>query len=296
MSGIETLPPGVRLSDSRAEYGSASALPLLVVENERCRAVLAFQGAQLLSFAPKDGPELLWLSPRAHFAPGQAIRGGIPLCLPWFGVNRRRPELPKHGWFRTRPWQLREIRVDASGAVSVVMGVASQPGDLREFPWAFEAEVEYRLASELQCTLQLRNASDTVMPLSFAMHSYFVADVAAAKVFGLGSGRCLDNTDSLRVKQQPAPQGFEAEVDRVFEGVGGSQRLEAGEHAVQISGQACDTLVIWNPGAELAEQLADVGDGYRDYVCVERGMAFADEVALAPGDEYRASMTIALLK
>ena len=90
--------------------------------------------------------------------------------------------------------------------------------------------MEYRFGCQLQLELQVRNCSDTVMPLSFAMHSYFAAAVEQARVFGLGTGRFLDNTDSLLAKQQSEPQVFHGEVDRVFESVGGIQRLEVGEH------------------------------------------------------------------
>ena len=292
MNSTCELPAGVSLSDSRAEYASEFPLPLLRVETPLCRAVLALQGAQLLSFAPGGGHDWLWLSPDAEFAKGRAIRGGIPLCLPWFGVNRRRPELPKHGWLRQRDWQLQSASCDAQGEVSLRLATASLPSELPDFPWVYEVEVEYRFGCQLQLTLQVRNCSDTVMPLSFAMHSYFAAAVEQARVFGLGTGRFLDNTDSLLAKQQSEPQVFHGEVDRVFESVGGIQRLEVGEHRLAIAGDGCDTLVIWNPGAALASGMADVGDGYRDYVCVERGMAFADELTLAPGNDCCATMMI----
>lgn len=286
------LPAGVSLSDSRAEYGSDYALPLLRVDTPQCRALLALQGAQLLSFVPAQGRDWLWLSPAAEFAPGKAIRGGIPLCLPWFGVNRRSPSLPKHGWLRQRDWQLREAVGHENGDVSLCLATASLPAEWRDFPWAYEVEVTYRLGRQLRCELRLRNCSDTVMPLSFAMHSYFAAEIDQAEVYGLGRGHFLDNTDGLQVKQQTEPQRFDGEVDRVFEGVGGTQRLQTGEQLLSIQGEGCDTLVIWNPGASLAAGMADVGRGYRDYVCVERGMAFADELALPPGGDYSAVMMV----
>ena len=286
------LPAGVSLSDSRNEYASESSIPLIRVETPLCRAVLALQGAQLLSFVPESGRDWLWLSPQAEFAPGKAVRGGIPLCLPWFGVNRRRPELPKHGWLRQRDWQLQAASCDAEGVVTLQLATASLPSELPDFPWVYEVEVEYRLGREIELELRVRNCSSTVMPLSFAAHSYFSAIIEQAQVFGLGSGRFLDNTDSLLAKQQVEPQTFFGEVDRVFEGAGGRQRLLTGSQTLDISGEGCDTLVIWNPGERLAADMKDVGGGYRDYVCVERGMAFADELALAPGDDCVARMVI----
>lgn len=286
------LPPGVRFSDSAREYDSAEALPLLVVEAPECRAVLALQGAQLLSFVPAGDSDWLWLSPKARFEQGQALRGGIPLCLPWFGVNRRQPELPKHGLVRQRPWQLQGVERCGS---EFVLSLSCQSGEQEAalFPWRYRAEIEYRLGAELVCELSIYNQGKQPMPLSFALHSYFAADIRRAGVTGLGRGVFLDNTRGLETHQLTGEQRFDGQVDRVFEGVGGCQSLLGGHRSLAISGRGCDTVVLWNPGEELAGQLDDVGRYYSDYVCVERGMAFADELLLAPGASHQAQMKVA---
>src|SRR5690554_6954112 len=103
---LDVTSDSIRISDTRQCYGSDRALPCLDVQTERLRAVVAFQGAQLLSFCPAGEAEWLWLSPNARFEEGRAIRGGIPLCGPWFGSRLDNPGLPKHGFLRNRPWQL----------------------------------------------------------------------------------------------------------------------------------------------------------------------------------------------
>ena len=113
------------------------------------------------SFVPESGRDWLWLSPQAEFAPGKAVRGGIPLCLPWFGVNRRRPELPKHGWLRQRDWQLQAASCDAEGVVTLQLATASLPSELPDFPWVYEVEVEYRLGRKIELELRVRNCSDS---------------------------------------------------------------------------------------------------------------------------------------
>ncbi len=292
MISARDLPATVALSDSREEYGSAEALPLLVVESERCRAVLALQGAQLLSFVPRGDADWLWLSPKVTFTPGAAIRGGIPLCLPWFGVNRRQPALPKHGWLRQRDWTLLAAEQRDNGDCLLRLGTSATAAEQRDFPWVYDVEVSFRLGAALHCELTVYNRSREVMPLSLAMHSYFAADLERAAVTGLAAGRFLDNTEGLAAGQLEGPQTFAGEIDRVFEGVGERQQLETGSGALTVAGQGCDTVIIWNPGAALASEIADIGEHYRDYVCLERGMAFADELGLAPGACHRAQLHI----
>ena len=285
------LPRGVRLSDSRQEYGSEYPLPLLVVETAQCRAIFALQGAQLLSFSPVGDADWLWLSPKASFTPGAAIRGGIPLCLPWFGVNRRFSGLPKHGFVRQRAWQLLEAANDGAELV-LCFATESTVEERALFPWAYSVQAEYRLGHELRCGLQIRNLSEQYLPLSFALHSYFAADTSLASVQGLGSGAYLDNTQGLAPSQLDGKQIFDGEIDRVFEGVGGTQRLTTGGGEIEVSGRDCDTVVVWNPGVSLASTIGDIAEHYCEYICVERGMAFADEVSLAPGGSYSALMHV----
>jgi len=113
-----------------------------------------------------------------------------------------------------------------------------------------------------------------------------------ASVQGLGDGDYLDNTQGLAKCRLTNAQRFDGEVDRVFEQVGGVQELATGKGPLAIAGQGCDTVVVWNPGAILADKMDDVAEHYSDYICVERGMAFADELLLPPKGCHHAQMRI----
>ena len=284
---------GVSYSNSTAEFGSADNAPVVVVDTAYCRAVVSLLGAQVLSFIPRGGRDWLWLSPRARFTEGQAIRGGIPLCLPWFGVNRHQPGLPKHGFLRSREWQLRAAECMADGAVRLRFEISSAEGEFTQFPWRYQVVAEMVFSDTLRLQLTISNSSATTMPLSFAMHSYLAVNgLDSAVVSGLDGQHFLDNTDELRRKLLRGEQRFEGEVDRVFEGVRTDQRIETSERRLRVSGTGCDTVIVWNPGAVLARTMADVGDSYGQYVCVERGRAFADEIELDAGAEWRAEMCL----
>lgn len=291
--------PGLRLVDSAGLLpGTGPGLPLLQIEHPRCRALVALQGAQILSFqpvgGPRDGEELLWLSPQAHFEPGKPVRGGIPLCLPWFGPHPQRDDFPRHGFGRLLDWQLLAARATAE-AMQLSFALETGPATRAWAPIPFHARLDLLLGDQLHLALTFSNPGAGSLPLSWAFHSYLsVADLALARVTGLEGRDYLDNTRQLARHIQKGAIGFGAEVDRVYEGVGGTQHLLP-QPGISVSGEGCDTVIVWNPGPGGAA-LADIGaDAVGGFVCVERGAAFADGWLLAPGESRAASMVLSAL-
>ena len=307
--------PQVSLTNSATLYPEhtslpSESLPLLVIDNAHCRAVIALQGAQLLEFTPHGGDSLLWLSPNAIFAPGKAIRGGIPVCLPWFGVNQQAPDKPKHGFVRNRDWALHSVDTTLDGGTRLCFTFDYDGSDAALFRWPFRAQLEMQLGTDIQLTLSVthtedntasstarntaRSTRDELLPLSWALHSYHpVNDLAKARVTGLKDRCYLDNTRGLAPTTQDDDITFTGEVDRVYAGVGGQQIIQ-GQPTIGIRGEGCDSVIVWNPGERLAAQMADIGkENYREFICVERGMAFGDALTLACGDSTRAHLTIA---
>jgi glucose-6-phosphate 1-epimerase len=277
-----------------SELSSESAdLPVLECISETCRAVISLQGAQILSFRPSGKDELLWLSPLSSFRVGDVIRGGIPLCLPWFGVNRRQVDLAKHGFARTQLWTLDDVQQAEDDKITLQFGFSPTKDDLAVFLFPFRAQLDVTLGDELHLKLSIINQGRETMPLSFALHTYFaVGDLGRVKIDGLSGSAYLDNCQGLAKFVQSDPLVFDKEIDRVYEGLGGSQSILDAGRRIDIGGVGCDTVVVWNPGAELAGKMADVGSHYLDYLCVERGMAFDDEQLLAAGGVTVAEMTL----
>lgn len=284
----------IHFTDSKKLYGSAEVLPCIMVKTSRCTAVVALQGAQLLSFKPIGDRDWLWLSPLAKFQTGVAIRGGIPICAPWFGVNRQHTALPKHGFVRNRMWQLTGADELDEHLVRLRFKFLSDIGDTENFPWPIYAELEMYLADEVSLSLRIGNMGELPMPLSFAFHSYFaVDDLSHVEIPELAGQQYLDNTDALTTKLQPTALRFSDEVDQVYNGVATSQSLCAGEDVIYVAAQHCDTAIVWNPGARLATHMSDIGNHFFEYVCLERGMAFNDELELPAGEAFQASMSLA---
>ncbi|WP_323845273.1 D-hexose-6-phosphate mutarotase [Microbulbifer magnicolonia] len=276
-------------TDSGAVYGKPG-LDLLLVQTPLCRAVIARQGAQLLEFQAADREPLLWLSPEAQFEAGKAVRGGIPLCLPWFGIHRRDPAKPKHGLVRTQAWQLAGAKELEHGDVELVFTFRHAGSELFAAP--FFCEFRMRLGRELQLHLRLENLSEETAEYSWAWHTYFpVASVREIEVHGLEHTDYLDNTRELARFRQEGPLTFPGEVDRVFENAPAHQRILTSA-PIDCYSDNCRTVITWNPGAELAATLADVGEHYGEFVCVEHGNAFAGSWQLAPAAQAEAALIL----
>lgn len=289
--------PTLRETTSAALYGSpAPGIPLLVVDSPRCYAVIALQGAQLLEFKTKpDFTPLLWLSPKAVFAAGKAIRGGVPICAPWFGPHPREKTYPKHGFVRSELWALTHSAQTADGITHLVFTYTPSEAAQQLYPFAFSLRLIMTLSEDIQLALEVTNHSTQAMPFSWALHSYHpVGDLASVQVEGLENIPFLDATDGYARKQEAVPIHFAGELDRVYENVPSTQMIR-GVPSITISGMNCPTCIVWNPGAALAATMPDVQDGFSEYICVERGAAHGNSWEVPAGNTQCASLRIALM-
>ncbi len=279
------------LSNTQERYDATDALPLLIIDTPTCFAVISFQGAQLLEFQPKGDQPWLWLSPLANFRHGQAIRGGIPVCLPWFGVHQEDPNKPKHGFVRDRIWQLSHID-ESPDKLDIVLDFSYDGSEPALFATAFSCQLRFCLDDALSIELQLNNDSSEAQLFSWALHSYLAVNaIADTRISGLNKQHYLDNTQQLKTFMQAGHIVFSGEVDRVYQACESAQTLET-HHHLTISGKHCPSCIVWNPGEDLALQMQDVQQHFKDYVCVERGCSFEDSITLRPNQRFNSTMHI----
>lgn len=284
--------PHAQLCHSRDLYPEASGagLDLIQVQTELFNAIISPYGAQLLSFTPRDARDLLWVSPNCRFEAGSALRGGIPLCLPWFGAHPTDASKPNHGFARNRFWELTTI---ASAGEECRLSFALQhPGD-QLFAQAFSAELSIHMAEHLQLNLAVSNTSEQTLDCSWVLHSYFATGpIDQVQVSGLEGRRYLDKTRGQAESIQTGKVTFNGEIDRVYPGVDNPVQIHS-HNDITIEHQGCPSVVVWNPGAELAARIGDIGPGNEHgFVCVERGACASDIWQLAPGEQRRASKFI----
>ncbi|MBN8430708.1 D-hexose-6-phosphate mutarotase [Microbulbifer salipaludis] len=289
MAAHDHLASYITRTDSGALYDKPG-LDLLVVQTGLCRAVIALQGAQVLEFTAQGRAPLLWLSPAAVFEAGTPVRGGVPLCLPWFGENTRDPAKPKHGLVRSQQWELAGSEERADGSVVLVFRFR-HAGDAL-FASSFECELRVGLGTALAFDLALTNTAEVATEYSWALHTYFaVEDIAGVEVEGLSGVSYRDKTRGFARDVLDGMQVFTGEVDRVFEQAPAQQTIHT-PNPITTRSAGCHTVITWNPGAELAVTIGDIGAHFSGFVCVEHGNAFANSWQLAAGETAHASLTL----
>lgn len=245
---------------------------LLDINNAHGSATLSLFGGQVLSFVPaQDGRERLYLSKLARVDGSKSIRGGIPVCWPWFGAHKTATGVPAHGFARTRQWQLLESGDDAAGTWLLL-----QATDTAGAGFAGEAQLQLhiRVGSTLQVELRTTNTGTTPFPLSAALHTYFaVQDIRRTELRGL-SGRYSDKTRDWEHFDTPLPYYFSEETDRIhLHAAPALDIVEAGEARTHIASNGHDSIVVWNPWSECARNFPDMeAQDYTRMLCVETAL------------------------
>lgn len=288
------LPDGARL-----EKGSGN-LDRLAIETDEAEAHVYLHGAHVTHFKPRGARPVLFLSDRSFFeagTPGKPIRGGVPLCFPWFGPKADDAAAPAHGFARTLTWRLGDVIRNARGSVQATLHLSSNDYTRRLYPHELTATFVVTVDARLTMELIVRNAGTAPMVVEEAFHSYLaVGDVRRVTVGGLEGLPYVDKTDGFARKVgESAPVSITRETDRVYPGARGEATVTdpvwGRRIVVRKSGSA--TTVVWNPWMEKARAMADLGaDAWREMVCVEAANAMDDALTIAPGEAHAASATI----
>lgn len=259
------------------------------VDNEQATATILLQGAHLIHWAPKGQKPVIWTSPEARFAPGKSVRGGVPVCWPWFGPHPTQPAFPAHGFARTVMWEPIGAKSLAEGTWLAFRLLPSEA--TRAFwPHPSELVLQMVIGKTLDLDLATWNTGREPITIGDALHTYFaVGDVRAAKIHGLHEVYYLDKVDGGKRKQQIGPVLIDREVDRVYVDTRDPCVIEDPRYArrIRITKENSRTTVVWNPWVEKAAKMGDLGpDGHLHMVCVESANAADDVVTLAPGAEH----------
>ena len=258
-------------------------------------AAIALQGGHITHFCPKGQAPLIWVSERAHYAPGKAIRGGVPVCWPWFGPHATDTTLPAHGFARTALWQVLETKSLADGQTWVRLGLPADEARHALWPHPSAAELDITVGHALTVTLVTRNTGTESFILGEALHTYFqISDVGNLRVRGLEGCEFLDKVDSGARKMQQGPIQFEGEVDRVYLNTTADCLIEDRglQRRIRIASQGSHATVVWNPWTEKTSKMGDMApDGFHHMVCVETANAADNTVTVPPGATHRMTAT-----
>lgn len=244
----------------------------------------------------KDGRDVLFVSPRSKFEPGQAIRGGIPVCFPWFGDDPEAKGRPAHGFARRVAWRVVEEEL-APDALRVAFELADDDATRALWPFRFRARLTASLGAMLDVSLTVTNEDERPFRYEEALHTYLaVGDVRRVALRGLEGARYRDKTRSGAIGHEGAePILFTEETDRTYHGIESVCTLQDPVLGRTLEITKCDSrsTVVWTPWSEKAARLADLGaEAWPGFLCVESGNIGADAITLAPGASHTLAVRI----
>ena len=264
-------------------------LPKVRITAPEVAGEMYLHGAHVTSWKPADGEEVLFLSSQSRWEDGRAIRGGIPICFPWFGDKTDNPKAPAHGFVRAKAWQLESI-AQVGGAVTVSMFTESDEGTKKWWPADFRLVHRATFGRELSLELVVTNTGRTSLRFEEALHAYHrVGDIEKTRVRGLDTIHYIDKTDSNLKKTQHGEIMIVSETDRVYLNTTDAIELEDPilRRRTRVAKEISRTTVVWNPWMQKAHSLSDFGDDeWMQMICIETSNVSDFAVDLAPGQQH----------
>jgi glucose-6-phosphate 1-epimerase len=288
---MERLPDGAWL-----EKGPGG-LDRLVLSASEGKAVVYLLGAHVAHFQQKGEKPVLWMSSESRFEAGRPIRGGVPICFPWFGAQAGSPEAPVHGFARILSWTVSTVTREMDGRLRAVLDLTADAAARGGFPRELSLSLAVTVGRALRLELAARNVDSAPATFEEALHSYFaVSDVRQIRIRGLEGVGFVDKTAGMARKPgEGEPIAIAAETDRVYLGTKAAVTIEdtGWRRRIVVGKSGSATTVVWNPWIAKAKAMPDFGDDeWTGMVCVETANAMDDAITLAPGATH--VMTAAL--
>ncbi len=282
-------------------------LQCLRVQTARAELLIAEQGAQVLRYQVFGQEPVIWMSEEAAFEAGNSVRGGIPVCWPWFGDLMRNPpqvqalhsggRLPAHGLVRGIDWLLMENAIEGD-TVRLVLAIppTDESPSLRHLPPGLALRLEILLDDRLHLKLTTRNDSEQHVALSQALHSYFaVSSIHNVTVDGLEGCRYIETLEGWAEREQKRPLVISSETDRIYLDLPPQLAIrdDGWNRRIFLEASGSTSAVVWNPWASKARRLSQFADdAWQRMLCIETANVMEDLVELEPGAEHSMGVTL----
>ena len=264
-----------------------SQLPTAFVANRFCKGAVSLLGAHILSYIPDGKEDLLWMSQKSNLEAGKAIRGGIPICWPWFGSQ---PE-PAHGVARIQFWEFKAAAAlpDGSDTLTFELSITD--------PHPLTVSMSVNFGAKLTVSLTTVNTGNTAFQLGDAIHTYFsIGEISRTVIHGLGGAFAKNCVEKTNFTAQDA-FGFNAETDNIYHSEAAVTIDDPVlKRKILVEKENSRTTVVWNPWIAKSKRMPDFGDEeYHTMVCVEAANCSVDKIDLAPGATHTLTQKISLL-
>jgi glucose-6-phosphate 1-epimerase len=292
MQTLDSLKKGFGASSDRARFEAGQGgLIRTVLSSPASEAHVYLHGAQVTHFGRAGQPPLLFLSNKSLFQRDKAIRGGVPICFPWFGPRAGDKDAPMHGFARLCEWTVESVEAAGAAATSITLGLRDSEETRKLWPHAFAARYTVTAGETLGLELIVTNTGKSEFTFEEALHTYFaVSDVKNVTVEGLGGVDYIDKTDGGATKTQGGkPIRIVEETDRVYlNTTGACTVVDPGQRRrIVVSKENSEATVVWNPWIAKARAMADFGDEeWPKMLCVETCNVGVTSVSLSPGASH----------
>jgi glucose-6-phosphate 1-epimerase len=247
-------------------------------------------GAHVTHYQARDQQAILFLSSKSEFTAKKAIRGGVPICFPWFGPGKDDKAPVFHGFARTLPWNVASTG-SAENTVELTLSLSSDNETRAIWPFEFQARYTASFGSRLQLALEISNKGSHAFEFEEALHTYFrIADIRRAQISGLERTQYLDKSRDMKTfSQGEKPVTFTEETDRIYLRTGAMcvAHDPAGGRNIVIGNRSSSTTVVWNPWSEKGNAMADMGQGeWTQMLCIETCNVKDAAITLQPGQSH----------
>lgn len=285
-------------------------LEAIKVEHPLFTATLLLQGAQLIEFAPNSSNNnLLWLSDTVEYKQGKPLRGGIPICWPWFGNMDKNPteiqqqiegDADAHGFARSMPWQVHSI-TESCHHVEIILQLTSNQKTQALWPFEFNLQARFVFTSTLEVVLTTTNTGNKTFAISQALHTYFPTDdITQTYIHNALGSRYIDALDDWKEKRQEGRISFSEETDRLYffnkHNSHYELRVESPNQQLILKNSGSQSAVIWNPWVEKSKRLSQFSpQDYQSMYCIETANVMSDYKKLAPNQQQILRFELSLL-
>lgn len=267
-----------------------------MVSNKYGDATICLYGAHIVSFTPAKNVEILWMSPYSSFEQGKAIRGGIPVCFPWFGPHESDENLPQHGFARIMNWEVTKTETLDSGENLICLQLCSSEETKKYWSHDFCAEMIFTIGTKLSVTLKVNNTSAEAIEYTSALHSYFsLSGIENISIQGLENTRYQNQLDGGDyIQETPLLAINNAETRHYYDT---DQACIISDpifnRNIRIEKEGSKNSTVWNPWAETCVEMSDMpDDAYETFVCLETVNKIDDVIKLAPGESHETTAII----
>lgn len=275
-------------------------LDTVELKNKFAQASIVLMGANVLTFQPASSVPVFWYSSKSYFVPGKPIRGGIPICFPWFGPHPTDDKKPLHGFARLKYWTVISTKILPGNKIQLALFLRDDKETLSIWPFPFECLLTVTLGNDLDISITIINSGTKKISLTSALHTYFnIGDINKISITGLENTEYIDRADNFTKKIQKGLIVIASETVNGYLNTTADCIIQDPvlNRAIRIKKRGSNSTFVWNPWIEKCKQNEDMDDNdYLKMVCVETTKAGNDNIELEPGTKHEFATTISVEK